>query len=294
VSSGEGGASLAGYHHGSSVSQAAGNDLCELWSYREPVCIGVATPDAMAERCRGGLTAVFESGANRRRGTEENVKVQWKLRHAQENSGPWLCISRAPRARNKIRHMSETGPDPRSSMTDSDGERPSERGGLFRPAAAERAGLPVAAWLIAGAVVLLALGGLAIGTHHAPKPAQNVLQPLDPYAASLAISGIQMSESASLSAVKVTYIDGKIRNMGAKPVSNATIQVLFANDEQLPPQVETVPLTVIRTREPYIDTEPLSAAPLKPGDEREFRLIFENIGANWNQQLPQIRPIHVE
>ena len=50
------------------------------------------------------------------------------------------------------------------------------------------------------------------------------------------------------------------------------------------PQVETVPLTLIRTHEPYVDTEPVSAAPIKAGEVREFRLIFENIGANWNQQ----------
>jgi hypothetical protein len=178
-------------------------------------------------------------------------------------------------------------------MTDSAAPSP-ERAGLFGTAPVERAGSPLVAWVIAGVVVVLALAGIAIGTHHAPKPAQNVVQPLDPYAASLAISGIEMSESASLSAVKVTYIDGRIRNTGTKTVSHATVQVLFGNNEQLPPQVETVPLTVIRTREPYIDTEPLSAAPLKPGEEREFRLIFENIGTNWNQQLPQIRVVHVE
>ena len=55
-----------------------------------------------------------------------------------------------------------------------------------------------------------------------------------------------------------------------------------------------MPVTLIRTHEPYVDTEPMSAEPIKPGQTREFRLIFENIGANWNQQLPQIRVIRVE
>jgi hypothetical protein len=58
--------------------------------------------------------------------------------------------------------------------------------------------------------------------------------------------------------------------------------------------VETLPLSLIRTREPYIDTQPVSAAPLKPGDDREFRLIFEAIPTNWNMQLPEIRIVRVD
>jgi hypothetical protein len=75
------------------------------------------------------------------------------------------------------------------------------------------------------------------------------------------------------------------------------LQVLFSlnapTTTQREVQIESVPLTLIRTHEPYIDTEPLSAAPLAPGDDREFRLIFENIAADWNQQVPDINPVHI-
>jgi hypothetical protein len=37
----------------------------------------------------------------------------------------------------------------------------------------------------------------------------------------------------------------------------------------------------------------VSAAPLKPGDGQDFRLIFENMPANWNMQMPEIRVIQV-
>ena len=60
------------------------------------------------------------------------------------------------------------------------------------------------------------------------------------------------------------------------------------------PQIEVLPLTLIRTHEPYIDTQLVSANPLGPGIEREFRLIFENLASNWNQQLPEIRVINVK
>jgi hypothetical protein len=36
----------------------------------------------------------------------------------------------------------------------------------------------------------------------------------------------------------------------------------------------------------------VSAAPLKPGDEQEFRLTFEAVPDNWNMQMPEVRVIH--
>jgi len=71
------------------------------------------------------------------------------------------------------------------------------------------------------------------------------------------------------------------------------VQVLFHNEMAMPPQIETVPLALIRTHEPYVDTEPVSAAPLKPGDEQEFRLIFETLPTNWNMQMPEIHIVRV-
>jgi hypothetical protein len=100
-----------------------------------------------------------------------------------------------------------------------------------------------------------------------------------------------MSESTSLSGGKSTFIDGVVSNTGSSTVSAVTVQVLFKNEEQMPPQVETIPLMLIRTREPYVDTQTVGATPLKPGDVREFRLIFESIPANWNMQMPEVRVV---
>jgi hypothetical protein len=165
---------------------------------------------------------------------------------------------------------------------------------LFTPPKSEPASNPFFAWGIAGAVILLLLGGILLLTHHKTVPATNAVLPLDPYAKYLVFSQVVMSESTSLSGGKSTFIDGQVRNTGARTVAGATVQVLFGNfDATQPPQLETTPLTLIRTHEPYVDTEPLSAAPLAPGDEREFRLIFEDISPNWNQQLPEIHAVAV-
>jgi hypothetical protein len=46
-------------------------------------------------------------------------------------------------------------------------------------------------------------------------------------------------------------------------------------------------------REPYVDTQPVSASPLAPGAEGDFRLTFEDVSDNWNQQMPRIRVTQV-
>ena len=158
---------------------------------------------------------------------------------------------------------------------------------LFNSPAPRPAPSSLLPWIIAGGAVLLFVLALALFSHKPPSD-RNALRPLDSYAPKLVFSALQMSESTSLSGGKSTFIDGRLRNTGDRTLTSATVQVLFANDETLPPQIETVPLALIRTREPYVDTQPIAASPLAPGDEREFRLIFENIESNWNQQLPAI------
>jgi hypothetical protein len=164
---------------------------------------------------------------------------------------------------------------------------------MFASKPPEGGGIPVMAWGVAGLAVLVVVVVLVMmGRHKAAAP--TTVQPLAPYAANLPMSQLAMSESTSLSGGKSTFIDGHIRNAGNQTVSGITVQVIFRNDEAMPPQIDTLPLSLVRTREPYVDTQPVNAAPLKPGDERDFRLIFESIPANWNTQMPEIRIIQVE
>ncbi|GAC1419372.1 MAG: hypothetical protein NVSMB62_11980 [Acidobacteriaceae bacterium] len=160
--------------------------------------------------------------------------------------------------------------------------------------ASERGGLPPAVWAVAALIVLVVVGALVVVGRKKPAATPNTLQPEDAYAATLPLTQLAMSESESLSGTKVTYLDGHIQNTGQKTVSGVTVQVVFGNDEAMPPRIETQPLTLIRTRQPYVDTELVSAEPLKPGDDREFRLIFEAVPQNWNTQMPQVRVIRTD
>jgi hypothetical protein len=147
---------------------------------------------------------------------------------------------------------------------------------------------------VAAALLLLIAGAFLLRSGKPAAPAaQNTVLPADPYAPSLVFSQLAMSQSTSLSGGTSTFIDGQVKNTGPATVTGVTMQVLFRNDVGLAPQVETLPLTLIRTHEPYVDTEPVSAAPLKPGDEAEFRLIIETVSGNWNQELPELIAVKV-
>jgi hypothetical protein len=159
---------------------------------------------------------------------------------------------------------------------------------------AERGGLPMTVWGVAALIVVMVVGVLVFAGRKKPAVAPNMLLPADAYAASLPLAQLAMSESESLSGGKLTYLDGHVADTGERTVSGVTVQVVFQNDEGLAPQIDTVALTLIRMRQPYIDTEPVSAEPLKPGDDREFRLIFERVPENWNTQMPMVRVIHTD
>ncbi len=151
-------------------------------------------------------------------------------------------------------------------------------------------------WIIAGVVVLLVLGIFLARGHHAPpaNPGGAGLAPPDPYSANLAFSNIKMSEASSVGGAKVTYLDGLIANHGEKTLTGLTVQVAFRDFTNQLVQKETMPLNLIRTHQPYIDTEPVSSAPIKPGETREFRLIFDHVAESWNQNYPELRVIEVK
>jgi hypothetical protein len=153
--------------------------------------------------------------------------------------------------------------------------------------------------LIVAAALVLVIGGGAIlllerGSSRGKVTVTPISAPQDPYASSLSLTGLRMSESGNLAGGKVTYLDGHIANHGTGTVTAITVQALFRNYAHEVTQNETLALKLIRMREPYIDVEPVSAAPLGPGAEQDFRLIFDSVSSDWDGAYPEIRVLHVE
>ena len=167
-------------------------------------------------------------------------------------------------------------------MADSSTPLPS----LGAPTDSGESGPPLLPLGIGVAVVLIVIGLFMFFGRKGPN--ENAPAAADSYAASLSISSPTMSTADNFAGQQVTYIEGKITNNGSKTVNNAVLQIVFHDSLGQVAQKESQRVMVITTREPYIDTAPLSSAPLKPGQTREFRLTFEHVSADWNMQLPEI------
>ena len=149
---------------------------------------------------------------------------------------------------------------------------------------------------VAAAVAIAVAGGTILYYEHgkAAPAVTPVSAAADPYSAHLAIDNLAMSESANLSGGKVTYLDGRITNQGSRTVTGITVQVLFRDAANEIAWNETEPLRLVRTRDPYVDVEPVAAAPLKPGESRDFRLVFDTVPDQWDGAYPTIRILRVE
>jgi hypothetical protein len=169
-------------------------------------------------------------------------------------------------------------PEPTKFSTGSGSPEP-----LFQEPPPEKS-FPTAAVAIAAIVVVIVVAGLFVLGRHKAAPEGSS------YAANLTLTNLQMSQSESLSGGRSTYLDGHIVNNGNQTVTGVTVRAEFGQDGG-PPQTLTTPVAIIRAREPYVDTEPLSAAPLAPGGQADFRLIFEGVSDSWNQQTPSLRII---
>lgn len=157
---------------------------------------------------------------------------------------------------------------------------------MFREPVREKS-FPTAAVSIAAVVVVVIVGVLfAVGRHRSGAEGGAA------YASNLELTNLQPSQSESLSGGRSTYVDGHIVNHGNQTVTGVTVEATFGADGGQP-QVLSAPVSVIRTRQPYVDTEPLSSAPLAPGAQADFRLIFEGVSDNWNQQTPTLKVVQV-
>jgi hypothetical protein len=156
----------------------------------------------------------------------------------------------------------------------------------------DRNWLPV---LVAGAAALAVIAVMLLlgRSRNHTQDLSNLPSAPDAYAARLRVSNVTMSESSNLAGGKITYLDGQISNLGDKTVSEAIVEVTFRDYANKVAQSQRLPLTIIRMREPYIDTSPLSAAPLRPGTQTDFRLNFDSVSPDWAGNTPEIQVLRV-
>lgn len=154
---------------------------------------------------------------------------------------------------------------------------------------------PHRSWLAmcgGGLVVLVILGISAFFGRGGPTYSNpEIPLPLDAYAAHLVVANQKLSTALNFAGAPVTYVEGRVTNSGDKTVNNAMVEVIFKSAAGEIAQIEREPLPVIQSRQPYVSTVLLNAAPLSPGKSSDFRLTFERLSRDWNQQYPEVRVI---
>jgi hypothetical protein len=159
-------------------------------------------------------------------------------------------------------------------------------GGLIQPSpVAEERDTSKRTILIAIAVVVAVVGIVALILRESPKASFGP----PPYAANLKFSDLKMSQAQNFVGATVTYVDGTLTNTGDKTVTHSVVQVTFKDLYGQVAQIETVPVKVLQTGGPYLDTVDLTASPLAPGQSKQFRLIFEHLSGQWNQAYPDLQ-----
>jgi hypothetical protein len=159
-------------------------------------------------------------------------------------------------------------------------------GGLIQPSpVAEERDTSKRTILIAIVVVVAIVGVIALILRESPKTPSGP----PPYAAKLKFSDLKMSQAQNFVGATVTYIDGTLTNTGDKSVTHAMVQVTFDDLYGQVAQIETVPVKVLQTGGPYLDTVDLSVSPLAPDQSKPFRLIFEHLSGQWNQSYPDLQ-----
>jgi hypothetical protein len=139
--------------------------------------------------------------------------------------------------------------------------------------------------LIAIAAVVVIAGIVALLLRESPR-AQSGPSPYAPY---VKLSDLKLNQAQNFAGFTVTYVDGTVANLGNQTVTHASIRATFRDAYGQIAQIEEVPLKVLETGGPYPDTADLSAAPLGPGQNKPFRLIFERISQQWNMGYPELQ-----
>jgi Protein of unknown function (DUF2393) len=109
------------------------------------------------------------------------------------------------------------------------------------------------------------------------------------YAANVKFSDLKTSAAQNFAGATVSYLDGAITNTGNMTVIRAVVQVTFKDDMGQTAQREELPIRVLRTGGPYDEAVDLNLSPLAPGESKPFRLIFDNISAQWNHAYPDLQ-----
>ena len=132
--------------------------------------------------------------------------------------------------------------------------------------------------VIALAAILIfgAFGWLTFGPKPAPPPPPVLTPEARQYLPSLQLANVRMQAAESYLNARLIEIFGDIVNTGNRGVKSIQVTCVFRNFGNQ--EIARERVFVVSER----------GGVLKPGDNRAFRLAFDNVPNTWNEQMPTL------
>ncbi|MCE5306236.1 MAG: DUF3426 domain-containing protein [Acidobacteriales bacterium] len=140
--------------------------------------------------------------------------------------------------------------------------------------------------LLASIVILLAVGGGAFWylerlAKQPPSTGPALTAEARDYVRYLKLSGVEMKATESYMKQTVVEITGLIANNGNRPVRTVELNCVF---------YDSYGQVVLRQRVAIVRPN----IGLQPGENRNFRLPFDDLPESWNQGMPQLVIAHIK
>jgi hypothetical protein len=147
-------------------------------------------------------------------------------------------------------------------------------------AAAPRKKVQIPPLIIVLALLLIAGGaGFVFLNHKAsqpPPPPPPLTAEARAYVRNLRLSNVQMNANTSYLGQQIVEITGSVANTGDRKLAVVEINCVF---------YDAYGQLVLRERVPVVSRK---MGGLAPGENKQFRLPFDNIPESWNQVMPQL------
>jgi len=146
-------------------------------------------------------------------------------------------------------------------------------------AATPKKSIPLVPVVVASAVALALLGGVAYLNRPVPKVEEGgASQEAKAYLANLALSDVSMQASENLVDQKVVEVLGNISNNGPRELASIDVYCVFYGVDGN--QLHRERLRIVGGAG--------TPGSLKPGATKSFRLPFDSLPEGWNQALPKM------
>ena len=157
----------------------------------------------------------------------------------------------------------------------------------------KRAPTSTKARLITTFLALVALGVVLRFLPATPRKAQANTNHVSIQAAppDLEASSVQMSQSVGGEAL---YLDGRVSNYGKARITSATVEVTFADAQGRPIATIQKPLAGVAKGGVGAVPGEFAQNPIGPNETRFFRIAVEQVPADWNHEVPQLKIVAVK